>query len=251
MLVAAVVLLVVLLVAAALLLAVVLLRRRIAPSTSGPAGTPLGGRPGAQRPGAPALGSPAQAWVERGERIAVRLRELVGPYPALTGAADDADAVVTELRAAAGEVAALDAARARLAVSTLEAEQERLGVALARAAGQPAEDDLRIALDAVVARLGLAARNRAAVDALLARMRAAVAGMERTLDELAALLAAPTGAATAVTAATTELTDRLSGFREGLAEVRTITGRAGVTDIGQGQGLPGDLPGSVEGPPRT
>ncbi len=243
----AVVLLVVLLLVGALLAVTVLRRRRATPGVPGASCAP-GVAP------SPALGSPERVWVERGERVAAGMRELAGPYPALTGAADDADAVIGELRAAAGEVAALAAARAALPLSTLQAQLGRLDTALAGAAGQPAEADLRVARDAVVARLGLAARNRAAVDALLARMRAAVAGMELARDEFAALLAAPTrqqGSTDGMTAATADLADRLAGLRAGLAEVRAITDRAGTPDIGQGQGLPGDLPGSVEGPPRT
>lgn len=234
---ATLVVLAVLLVTAALLLAVAVLqararRRAAGGSARGPA------------QGGPALGSPAQVWLERGERAAQRLRRLGTEYPALAGAADDADAVLTELRAAATEVAGLDAAGTRLLVSLLQDEQRRLDDAIAAAGDGPTAGDLRAAREAVAARLALAGRNRAARDALLARMRAAVAGLEQAGDELAGLLAAPSGVAPTASA---DLADRLAGLRAGLAEVRTISARA--ADRGQGQ--PGDLPGSVEPTPRT
>jgi len=280
---ATVVVLAVLLLAAALLLVVAALQKRarrsaeVPPSALGSSAlgsSALGGSAvGGPALGSPALGSPAQVWLERGERVAQRLRRLGAEHPTLAGAADDADAVLTELRAAAGEVAGLDAARARLPVSSLRAEQRRLDDAIAATAGGPSAGDLRSARAAVAARLALAERHRAAIDALLVRMRAAVAGMEQAEDELTGLLAtfsqtaaaAATGdpvgneltglspttpsetAAEATRAATAELADRLAGLRAGLAEVREISRRA----FRQGQGQPGDLPGSVEPPPST
>ena len=278
MLTATVVVLAVLLLAAALLLVVAALQKRARRSAEVPlsalGSSALGGSAvGGPALGSPALGSPAQVWLERGERVAQRLRRLGAEHPTLAGAADDADAVLTELRAAAGEVAGLDAARARLPVSSLRAEQRRLDDAIAATAGGPSAGDLRSARAAVAARLALAERHRAAIDALLVRMRAAVAGMEQAEDELTGLLAtfsqtaaaAATGdpvgneltglspttpsetAAEATRAATAELADRLAGLRAGLAEVREISRRA----FRQGQGQPGDLPGSVEPPPST
>ena len=239
---ATLVVLAVLLVAAGLLVAVAVvqgrLRRRPVDTRSA---LPSTGRPA---PRTPVLGSPAQVWLERGERVAQRLRRLGTEYPVLTGVGDDADAVLTELRAAASEVAGLDAARSRLPAMALQAEQRRLDDAIAAAPDDPAAHDLRVARDAVAARLALAGRHRAATGALLARMRAAVAGLEQAEDELAGLLAAPSDTAATATA---ELADRLAGLRAGLAEVRTITARV----ASRAQGEPGDLPGSVEPPPRT
>jgi truncated hemoglobin YjbI len=206
-------------------------------------------------PPRPALGSPAQVLLERGERVGRRLHELGRDQPVLAGAGDDADEVVAELRAAATHVAAVDKARSTVPASTLRDQQRRLDAAIAAAAGTPAEADLRTARDSVTARLATAARHQAARDALLARMRAAVAGLEAAETELTALL---TSAGPPSGAATTALADRLAGLRAGLAEVRAIgtldadtTG--GAVDAAQGadQGRPGDLPGSVEPPPRT
>src|SRR5215217_2578189 len=105
---------------------------------------------------APPVGSPAQVWLERGERVAQRLRRLGAEHPALTGVADDADTVLAELRAVAAEVAALDAATTRLTVPALQAEQRRLDDAIAAAGDGPARADLRSARAAVAARLALA-----------------------------------------------------------------------------------------------
>lgn len=268
MLTATIVVLTVVLLAAVVLLVVASAQhRRGSGRVTAGTGVSVGATPGARV--GPALGSPAQVWLERGERVAARLRQLGAQHPALTGAGDDADAVLAELRAAAAEVAALDTARARLPMSTLRAEQDRLDAAIT--AGGAGAADLRTAREAVAARLTLAAQHRAAADALLARMRAAVAGLEHAEDELSGLLAAPSEATPSATA---ELTDRLAGLRVGLAEVRAISvaagsatpeppepGAAGTPTPGAeaareqsprgDQGLPGDVPGSVEGPPRT
>jgi len=228
------VVLAVLLVSVALLLALAAVQRR------------RGERPAAAPASWPAIGSPARVWLERGERAAQRFRALGTEHPVLSGAADDADAVLAELQASAAEVATLDAARARLSVSSLEAELRRLDGAIAAAGGGPAEHDLRTAHEAVAGRLAIASRHRAASDAVVARMRAAVAGMEQAEDELVSLLAAQATAA-GTESATVALAQRLAGLREGLAEVRAISARVAE----QGQGGPGDVPGSVEGPPRT
>lgn len=229
---ATLVVLAVLLACAVLLLAVAAVQRRHRPA-----------RPPARRP---TIGSPAQVWLERGERVAQRLRRLGDEHALLSGAADDADAVLAELRASSSEVATLDAARARLSVTALDAELRRLDRAIAAAAGGEAEHDLRSARDAVAARMALANRHRAATEALVARMRSAVAGMEQAEDELRGLLATH-GDTAGIAQATAALADRLAGLRAGLAEVRAISAR--VAD--RVQGRPRDLPGSVEGPPRT
>lgn len=232
---------------------------------------------GGAQPQRPPIGSPAQVLLDRGERAARRLDRLGADQPLLSGAVDDAAAVVAELRAAAAKVGVIEQARAGLAVPTLQAQQRRLDQAIANAAGravpatepatepasepatEPAmEADLRAARESIAGRLATAARHQAARDAVLARMRAAVAGLEQAETELAELLAAssthaqpgpPPGEATIA------LQDRLAGLRAGLTELRGL-GTLGPQS-GQGpaqaadQGLPGDLPGSVEPPPRT
>ena len=195
----------------------------------------------------PAIGSPAQVWLERGERVAGRLRKLAAEQPMLAGVDADADDVLTELRAAATEAARLVAARAGLPVNVLAAQ------------------DLL-----------------AAIESLLARMRAAVAALERAEAEFAGLLAGTAGASAtdagatdpgatdagptdagatdagatdggsdaggrATSAATAELAERVAGLRAGLAEVRALSER--VAEEARGQ--PGEVPGSVEPPRRT
>lgn len=208
----------------------------------------------------PALGSPAQVLHERGERAGRRLAALAGEQPLVAAAGDDADAVVVELRAAAAQVASIDQARSNLAVPTLQAQLRRLDADATASAGTPAEADLRSARDSVAARLATATRLQTARDTVLARMRAAVTGLEQAeteLIELAAQLgsAAPGATTGSTSAATADLEARLAGLRAGLAEVGAI----GTLDIDldvdaaqvADQGLPGDLPGSVEPPPRT
>ena len=211
----------------------------------------------------PALGSPAQVLLERGERAGRRLAALAGEQPLVAAAGDDADAVVVELRAAAAQVASLDQARSNLAVPTLQAQLGRLDADATAAAGTPAEPDLRSARDSVAARLATATRLQTARDTVLARMRAAVTGLEQAeteLIELAAQLAsAPPGTTTGTTGstgtATADLEARLAGLRAGLAEVGAIGTLDTDLDVDAAQvadqGLPGDLPGSVEPPPRT
>lgn len=216
-------------------------------------------------PPRPSLGSPAQVLLERGERAGRRLEQLAERQPILAGACDDAAAVVAELRTAAAQVAAVDRARASLSVPALREQQQRLDAAIASAAGTEGEADLRAAGDSIAGQLATAARHRAAREALLARMRAAVTGLEQTETELAGLLAelqaglqtdldtGTLGAAggRAPGDAMIALEDRLAGLRAGLVEVRGL----GTLDVDPGQvtdqGLPGDLPGPVEPPPRT
>jgi DNA repair exonuclease SbcCD ATPase subunit len=200
--------------------------------------------PAQSAPPRPNLGSPAQVWLERAERITRSLRELAERYPALYGAADDADAVLAELRSAATDVARLDEARSRLPTAALQARRERLDASIAAAANEPAAAELRSARAAVDAQLELATQHRATRDRLLARMQAAVAGLEQADAELHALAAQPSDVPQTATVA---LADRLAGLRAGLAEVRAISDQLGHPD----QGHPRDLPGSVERPPRT
>jgi len=235
------VLLVALLIMLALLGTAVLQRRRAAPAVPEPA--------------RPVLGSPAQVLLERGERAGRRLERLGADQPMLAGVTDDAAAVVGDLRVAAASVAAIDRARANLSEPVLRDQQGRLDAAITAAAGSPGEADLRAARDSVAGRLAAAGRHRAARDAVLARMRAAVTGLEQAETELAELLT--TAAAADLPGrprpgeATAALEDRLAGLRVGLAEVRGL----GTLEVDPAQaadqGLPGDLPGSVEPPPRT
>lgn len=222
----------------------------------------------------PALGSPAQVLLERGERAGRRLAALGVEQPLVAAVGDDADAVVAELRAAAAQVASLDQARSNLAVPALQAQLGRLDADATAAAGTPAEADLRSARDSVAARLATATRLQTAKDTVLARMRAAVTGLEQAETELIELAAqlgsappgsappgsAPAGATTGTTTgssstATTDLEVRLAGLRAGLAEVGAIGTLDMDLDVDAAQvadqGLPGDLPGSVEPPPRT
>jgi hypothetical protein len=174
--------------------------------------------PGARKP---IMGSPAQVWVSRGERVLRELGTTLGEHAALHGIAEDAAAVVAELRLTASQAAELDHALARIPVPSLEDELGSLRTALAEAAGRPAAADLARSQEAVSARLAAAERLRDQRDALLAKLQATVTELEQARDELTELLTGP--APVAGDNATTQLTGRLDALREGLVEVRQAT----------------------------
>jgi hypothetical protein len=174
--------------------------------------------PGARKP---IMGSPAQVWVSRGERVLRELGTTLGEHAALHGIAEDAAAVVAELRLTASQAAELDHALARIPVPSLEDELGSLRTALAEAAGRPAAADLARSQEAVSARLAAAERLRDQRDALLAKLQATVTELEQARDELTELLTGP--APVAGDTATTQLTGRLDALREGLVEVRQAT----------------------------
>jgi hypothetical protein len=183
----------------------------------------------------PLLGSPAQVWVSRSERVLRELNATLAEQPAFAAVAVDAEQVVMELRLTAGQVAELDHALSRIPVPSLEEEHRTLTTAVAEAQGTPAATDLTRSLEAVVARLGAAARQRESRDALIARMRATVMELERARDELAELITDTTSALSVDSDATAALAGRLDGLREGLVEVRGTTN----PEIGPaGQGHP-------------
>lgn len=181
----------------------------------------------------PIMGSPAQVWTSRGERVLRELSATLVEQPAFAAVAADAEQVVMELRLTAGQVAELDHALARIPVPALEEEHRTLTSAVAQ--GAPGATDLARSLEAVTARLGAAARQRASRDALLARMGATVMELERARDELAELITGTTSALSVDYDATAALAGRLDGLREGLVEVRG----AANPEIGPaGQGHP-------------
>lgn len=190
-----------------------------------------------QDPRRPSMGSPAQVWVSRGERVLRELGSTTADHGVLYGVVTDAGQVVAELRLTASQVAELDHALAKIPVPKLVEDQQRLAGAMAEAAGQAADQPAAIELarshEAVSARLAAAERQRTARDALLARMEAAVAGLEQARDELAELI---TGAAAPLPTdadPATQLTSRLEGLREGLVEVRRLS----YPEIKPGPGL--------------
>jgi hypothetical protein len=154
------------------------------------------------RTGPPVRDRPqAVRWVDRAEVAVGRLRGC--PYE------DDAVGVLTEMRAAAADVDAIDRALAALSTDRLRRTRDRLAARLAAdASGGP---DLTTAFHAVSDRLATAERLRATRDALMTRMRACVTGLERVCDP--ARLSGPVP--------TVELVE----LRAGLAEVRVLAAR--------------------------
>ncbi|MQA07181.1 MAG: hypothetical protein GEU98_01290 [Pseudonocardiaceae bacterium] len=192
----------------------------------------------------PLPGSPAEVWCARGERVLGELRAKLAEAPALDTVSADASQVVAELRMIAGQVAELDRGLAQIPTPELEQQRDRLAGQLG--AASPGEDiaatrdELTRSYQAVTARLGIAQRQRVARDALLARMESAVQGLEQARDEVVDLIVE--GARTLPdtgTDARLELSERLTGLRAGLAEVRELTNpdvdppRGGGEDRGQ------------------
>jgi hypothetical protein len=165
-----------------------------------------------------ALGSPAQVWLERAERAVRQLHRQLAEQVGWSAVTSDADAVLFDLRQSATQVAELNRELSTVDTSRLAAERDRL-------AGQSAETDdtalrteLIAAHRAIEGRLGVFARRTATRDALLARMRAAVHGLEQASDEVTELLSSARPELPA-TAPTVELTERLTGLRLALTEL--------------------------------
>lgn len=190
----------------------------------------------AGRPKRPIMGSPAQVWTSRGERVQRELDSMLAEYGGMQAVATDAAQVVSELRLTAGQVAELDHALSLMPVNKLTEERDRLSAELADAAGQPAAEDLSRSHESVSARLAAANRLRDTRAALLAKMEAAVAGLEQARDELAELIAtaavAPLGGGQDTAR---ELTSRLAGLREALVEVRQLTNPGDNPEIDPGR----------------
>jgi len=106
---------------------------------------------------------------------------------------------------------------------TTRCKERGAGAMAETAADQPPAAELARSHEAVSARLAAADRQRTARDALLAKMEAAVTGLEQARDELTELIAG--AAAPAITDAdpAAQLTSRLEGLREGLVEVRRLS----------------------------
>lgn len=201
----------------------------------------------------PALGGKAQVWVSRGEQALADLRARAEGRTMLDRIIADAEQVVVELRDTAVRVTELNRALAVLPVERLRGERDRLTTAMAEAAGKPLAADLAAAHGAVCAHLATVGRQQAAKDALLARMHAAVAGLEKArseLTELTELLAdeIPHTPEEPGSAACVTLAEGVAGLRAGLVEVRRLS--AAALDPGP-QGIHRYSPGPVEAVERT
>jgi hypothetical protein len=198
----------------------------------------------------PALGGKAQVWVSRGEQALTALRGQAEGHPMLDQVLADAEQVVVELRDTAVRIAELNSALTVLPVERLRGERDRLTTAMADAAGKPLEADLAAAHGAVCAHLATVGRQQAARDALLARMHAAVAGLEKARSDLTELLAdeIPHTPEEPGSPACVPLAEGVAALRAGLIEVRRLS--AAALDPGA-QGNHRYSAGSVEGTGRT
>lgn len=224
----------------------------------------------------PALGSPAQVWLERGERVRSEIQTKIAGQPGWSAISADAESVVLDLADSAERVASLNQQLDSIDLAQLTAERDLLAADLAAspptapASGQvgPAEvepqvdtsrTDLRTAYQAVSERLQLAQRRISARDTLLARMRAAVAGLEQCRDDVEDLIDGATARAQPATAPAVELAERLSSLRAGLAEVAELPETRKLSGTNTAEVFPGDAepkssepdPAELAAPPWT
>lgn len=198
----------------------------------------------------PVKGSPAEVWLRRAEKAVRTLREQTaavdgGPVREQVGAVGDQAAdTLSDLRRLAGQVASVDAARARIDVPRLSAERGRLADAL-RGSAPGADDQARDAaradrertLTAVQEQLQVADRLAAARDTVVARMQSTTTGLEGLVARAAEVLAmsASTGGSGLSGDRGSDriraLSDDLDGLRAGLAETEALSRLA----LGQGR----------------
>ncbi|TCP41127.1 hypothetical protein EV191_12725 [Tamaricihabitans halophyticus] len=184
-----------------------------------------------EEPSGPLPGSPAQVWLARGERVLGELRGKLSEAPVFDMLSADAEQVVGELRATAGQVAELDRGIAQIPTPELERQRDHLAEQLsarqtaeASPEGLTEQYELTKARESVESRLAVAERQRAARDALLTRMESAVLGLESSRDEVTVMLVESAGAELpAAATAQAALSERLTGLRAGLTEVRELT----------------------------
>jgi hypothetical protein len=168
----------------------------------------------------PPIGSPAQVWLDRGARAVQGMRNRVAETPGFFSVLTEADAVVEQLRADATKVTALNSSMA-------DAEPDRLRDRrddLAAQAAETANTDLAQAHKLTDERLTDLNARIAERDDLLARMQAAVVGLERSRDEVTQLLVAGSTTPDAGDEPLTALGDRVRALSAGYAELGMVAG---------------------------
>jgi hypothetical protein len=191
----------------------------------------LTSRPRSDLP-APTRGGEADRWLRRAE-AAVRTLHRQSETPAdavlraqIAGVDDQAGEALGDLARFAGQVTVIEQTSAGVNVGRLQQERSQLERGLQ---GLPA-GSLRVererALRAVTDQLDVARRLHDTREMLLARMQAAVLGLEGLVARMAELLAlhATSDGGTSLTAVkVAELTGDLEGMRDGLAEAERLS----------------------------
>jgi hypothetical protein len=182
----------------------------------------------------PSKSSAAGTWFERAERAVRSLDRLAATAQqgaageAVRAAAEDAHGALRELARIGAQVAAVEAAEARVDAHGLEEEAERLDSRARSAASPELAAEVSRAAAAVRDRLAVARRLDEARDTLVARMEATALGLEGLVARLAEVLAltATTGGVDTTAQDVAELTAELDGLRAGLAESEALSRRA-------------------------
>lgn len=182
----------------------------------------------------PPLGSSARGWVERAERAARMLDDLVGSAGAgataerLSTVRDGARATARAMRKLGGQVSAFDQALARIDVDRLIAERTRLRTQLSGAQPDELRAERQQAADSLGQQLEVHYRLSSTRDKLLARMQVtalSLEGLGARSAELVALSAATGSISTTEDQLIAELTADLDAMRAGLAEVESLSRR--------------------------
>ncbi|GGM58244.1 hypothetical protein ACFFX1_51465 [Dactylosporangium sucinum] len=199
-------------------------------------------KPAANLP-SPPRGSDAERWLRRAEAAVRTLRQQSegSPDPVLRGQIgevdDQAAAALDDLARFAGQVTLIEQSAARINAPQLEQDRGQLHRGLRGVPAGPLREERERALRAITDQLDVARRLREAREMLLARMQAAVLGLEGLVARMSELLAlhATTAGGTSLTASrVAELTNDLEGLRAGLAEAEQLS-RSALSGGGEGK----------------
>ncbi|WP_344082610.1 hypothetical protein [Luedemannella helvata] len=183
---------------------------------------------------APAPGGAADGWLRRAEAALRTLHQQTeSPAdPVLRGQIADIDdqaaEAVADLRRLAGQVTLVEQAADRVAAGRLREEAAAIDAALARTPAGPVRDEQLRSRQAIIDQLEVARRLADSRSALLARMQAAVLGLEGLVARMSELLAlhATTEGGSLTARRVAELAGELDGMRAGLAEAAEVSRKA-------------------------
>jgi hypothetical protein len=181
---------------------------------------------------APSRGGDAERWLRRAE-TAVRTLHRQTQTPAdavlrgqVAGVDDQAAEALGDLARFAGQVTLIEQTSTGINIGRLRVDRAQLERGLHGLPPGPLRAERERALRAVTDQLDVARRLHDAREMLLARMQAAVLGLEglvARMAELLALHATSDGGASLTAAKVAELTSDLEGMRGGLAEAEQLS----------------------------
>ena len=181
---------------------------------------------------APSRGGDAERWLRRAEAAVHTLhRQSQTPADAvlraqIAGVDDQAAEAVGDLARFAGQVTLIEQTSAGIDADRLRQDQAQLEQGLHGLPPGPLRAERERALRAVTDQLDVSQRLHEAREMLLARMQAAVLGLEglvARMAELLALHATSDGGASLTATKVAELTSDLEGMRDGLAEAERLS----------------------------